>query len=531
MKIKIIILQIFLLLTSILFLNPHWMTNDDPGMMMIASGQYSGIPDPHIIFSNIIIGKLLSYLFTLNSQINWYSILHYAILYISLVTISFYSLLKSKNNSLFIFIILVILSILTYTNLQFTITSTISITAALIIFSNDEEKSIQSILVIFFTLIAILIRWQLIFLFIPFVCFIFIINKYKCQKLYPIFIATLLSVVLFAFDIYFYNTDLKWKSFKQYDSIRGQIHGTAKLSDYQSTWINGYQTVKNDVDTINKLKSIRWTVNDANLFINWSFIANDKYSHENITYINEKFKSKKNIINIYYSLIENIISNVEIFILLIIVMCLLFFDNKKAFFYIVGLVIILLISITTIQRMPSHLFISILLLSVITTITFVKQYKNIYLFPLFLVLILTIYFRIIENHNIQNGRSLISQINKSLTKPINIALVAGKSYPYKYMSLFTNDNMNAKFFGLGWMNASPLNISLMKINKITDYKDLIDRKDVVLVTSLPVLKMIITYLNENNHLTCKAIVKNEILSSSSEYENVYIWQIISEHQQ
>ena len=127
-------------------------------------------------------------------------------------------------------------------------------------------------------------------------------------------------------------------------------------------------------------------------------------------------------------------------------------------------------------------------------------------------------------------------INKSLTKPINVALVAGKSYPYKYMPLFINNNKSARFIGLGWMNASPLNISLMKINKITDFNDLIDRTDVVLITSLPVIKMILTYLNENtlvenNHLTYKAIVKNEIPSSLSEYETVYIWQIISEHQQ
>jgi hypothetical protein len=336
--------------------------------------------------------------------------------------------------------------------------------------------------------------------------------------------------------MYSYNTDLKWKNFKQYDSIRGQIHGTAKLSDYQSTWINGYQTVKNDVDTIKKLQSIGWTINDANLFINWSFIANDKYSYKNITFINDNFSSKKQVTNIYNSLTENLISNVEIFFLLIILLCVLFIENRKAFYYILGLVVFLLISITSIQRMPSHLFISILLLSIITIISFVKQYKNIYLLPLLLIMILTMYFRIIEIDNINNGKKLICQINNSLTRPINVALVAGRSYPYKYLSLFKNDKINARFIGLGWMNASPLNISLMKINKISDYNDLTNRKDVVLITPLPVIKMILTYINENtldknNHLIYKAIMKNEIPSSSSEYETIYIWQIISEHQQ
>ncbi len=95
-----------------IFLNPHWITNDDPGMLMIVSGQYSGSPDPHIIFSNIILGKLLAYLFTLNMFINWYTIFHFVILYISLSVISFSILSKSKNSQLLSVATLIIISII-----------------------------------------------------------------------------------------------------------------------------------------------------------------------------------------------------------------------------------------------------------------------------------------------------------------------------------------------------------------------------------------------------------------------------------
>ncbi len=101
------------------------------------------------------------------------------------------------------------------------------------------------------------------------------------------------------------------------------------------------------------------------------------------------------------------------------------------------------------------------------------------------------------------------------------------------MPLFTIERTNVDLIGLGWINDSPLNLDLLNNNHILDFNDIVNRKDIVLITPEPVIKMIITYLHENNdyHLKYKPVIIRNISSSLPEYENVLTGQIKSVHQQ
>ena len=56
-------------------------TNDDVVMLMISSGAYSGTPDYHLVFINVIYGLLLKALYTIFPNMEWYTIL-FALLHI-----------------------------------------------------------------------------------------------------------------------------------------------------------------------------------------------------------------------------------------------------------------------------------------------------------------------------------------------------------------------------------------------------------------------------------------------------------------
>ena len=91
-----LIINIVLFALFFCFITPHFQTNDDNMMMEIASGTLTGQPSAYLIYINIIIGKLLVFLYSFLPNINWYPILFYFIHFISMIVI-FYSLFSRKK--------------------------------------------------------------------------------------------------------------------------------------------------------------------------------------------------------------------------------------------------------------------------------------------------------------------------------------------------------------------------------------------------------------------------------------------------
>lgn len=57
-----------------LFTDFIYLTNDDMYLQAIVSGEISGTPDAHMIYSNYILGIVLSFLYSCAAQIPWYGI-------------------------------------------------------------------------------------------------------------------------------------------------------------------------------------------------------------------------------------------------------------------------------------------------------------------------------------------------------------------------------------------------------------------------------------------------------------------------
>lgn len=71
--------------------------NDDQAMFAISSGWLSGVPSANVMLSNVLYGKLLSTLFSLNNSINWYTLILQLIFAICWVYLLCYFLFLKKN--------------------------------------------------------------------------------------------------------------------------------------------------------------------------------------------------------------------------------------------------------------------------------------------------------------------------------------------------------------------------------------------------------------------------------------------------
>jgi hypothetical protein len=110
-------------------------TNDDLMMQMIASGFHTGHPDEHLVFTNILIGWALRFLYGTWAGCNWYLIYLLAVHYASLTAIAFL-VVSRRGGWLFTllylgFFLMVETHILLY--LQFTTTAFLAGTAGLLL--------------------------------------------------------------------------------------------------------------------------------------------------------------------------------------------------------------------------------------------------------------------------------------------------------------------------------------------------------------------------------------------------------------
>ncbi len=87
------------LIISLFVYRPFFEENDDAFLSMIAEGAY-GVREPHLIYTNIILGRIYKALYTLCPVIRWHSILQYIFLFTALSTLTTI-LLKQGDGSPF----------------------------------------------------------------------------------------------------------------------------------------------------------------------------------------------------------------------------------------------------------------------------------------------------------------------------------------------------------------------------------------------------------------------------------------------
>ncbi len=281
---KIFIITLIEIVLIIILFPFLFESNDDSFMNSIVSGAISGTPSEYIIFTNIIIGKILKHFFILFPTINWYT--WYLILSFFAGYLSIQYCFNKIRSDFWVKVIrhLLILSVIIFSLLilQFTRISAISLIGGLLLLLFSSKKSYSEVICgVFLIVLGSAIRFDVflmcIVLVMPFII-ILIINKNKRKILY---FSLAISLVLLTtlYDYLAYKKAPEYYAYRQFNELRSKI----------TTHDNPSFTYNNKKEIT---KKIGWTETDFKLASNFNIdIGHPKFTTEKLIQITNDSQS------------------------------------------------------------------------------------------------------------------------------------------------------------------------------------------------------------------------------------------------
>ncbi len=230
---------LFFIFFNLLFYS-RYHTVDDVFMQMIVCGAF-GKPDPHLVYTNVIPGFILTLFYSVSSKMPWYGLMHIGLSFISLSVITY--VFFNRNNTVLKNLILVLVFITSYeayTKIQFTKTAAYLAVSgyALIDYSLGCEKrlfkQVSGVLLLWF---SFLIRPSMFFgssaICLGFLLPLFfsyirgIKNNAVKENLKQLVLIGICSLSLVAVSFFINNLSYsgeRWSYYKKYDDARSQLY-------------------------------------------------------------------------------------------------------------------------------------------------------------------------------------------------------------------------------------------------------------------------------------------------------------------
>ena len=182
-----VILCSLVCLAALIFCDPKYETNDDFWVDAVLSGALSGKYDPHLLFSNILLGYLLAGIYSLIPNISFYFVMLEALGLISMIAIV-YLILKHNRPGIGLlasFILIACFSNDLFILVQFTKTSAAAVAAGGFLFlegianPDTKRKKTMAILGAVLFLFGSMLRFESIYSVILFLFIVFIALVWK----------------------------------------------------------------------------------------------------------------------------------------------------------------------------------------------------------------------------------------------------------------------------------------------------------------------------------------------------------------
>lgn len=499
--------------------------NDDFYIMQIAAGWIDGIPDPHLVYTNVIIGWGLSSLYQIAPNVQWY-------VYYLLVTLVFSGLIilnvvlfYARNNKAFAAILFGI----TFFPFVFRFTYTsISILASLAGFAylfkiHDQEngkKFARSVLPILLVVFGGLIRLNGMFLagllLVPLLGYRVFYRK-QTSILYPLILLIVLIGATVCVDRLAYDRVSEWKAYQAYNSQRGKIHGTPRLS------LNRVGETFWD--------EIGWKISGYGMFEGWVFFDTDVFTVDSFEKINKSYPILVNDLNTVTEMFTSALRNykAEVFLLLFLLSKALIQRGERIGIKLAclssGFALLVYVILLFFVRAP--LFVvepMIFYIDLVLGVALLQDRKVDGLrlgsaqvsFSVVLMLFLVAQLIVLTETNTANNNDaegftrMVSTIEKSLeTESAPLVLFEGGDVPVERIPIFTAKNFSFHALPIGWLTQSPpYNHLLSQYGIENPVVDIIDRPDVYLIGTQE--GVITNYLKEVKGIDAKSSLVAEI---------------------
>ena len=200
--------------------------NDDVMMAMIANGTYSGMPDGHLVYINILYGWVLAGLYSLTTAIEWYT-LAFAILHVISMSIITYCLLTTPNRSRWERVLWMVVMYVLWARIigamQFTTTAGLVCLAGCVLLLRESKKArwTGAALVVVAALIRFMAAGLVGLLMAP-----IIVYTYRLEwRKYMAIVVMLMAVVGCRMTNHMvYDHDPEWKYYRSYNQLRAQLN-------------------------------------------------------------------------------------------------------------------------------------------------------------------------------------------------------------------------------------------------------------------------------------------------------------------
>lgn len=295
------ILIVYFLAIKTLF-EPVFGTRDDEVMRRIVAGYYTNKPDGHAIFIGVPLSFLLSFLYKLNSSIQWYGIVWSSLVVIcSFLVINNVLKLNKSYKKRIIYSLLLLMGIFTpvFIVQQFTVLSGILCGTA--VYMVVARKRTIAIVMLAF---GYLIRSDVFFASIPFVLLFLLYTVYTYLKEKEIknalkqIIPYICSIVLIACigiccEKVTYSSN-QWREYSNFNSARSSIYD--------------YYDLVNDKSVQHKIKKMKLSDEEYYIITNYQIALDDKVDTKLLKkvsdYLNEKGATL--LSRLKYAVIKNI---------------------------------------------------------------------------------------------------------------------------------------------------------------------------------------------------------------------------------
>ena len=203
--------------------------NDDVMMCMIANGTYSGTPDYHLVYINVLYGRVLAWLYGLTTAVEWYT-LAFVVLHIVSMTIIAFSILRTSNRARWERVlwlsVLYILWARIIVALQFTTTAGLACLAGCILLVRGTPRAQWSgaALVVIAALIRFVAAGLVGLLMAPIIVYMLGWQWRQWRKYVPIVVMLMLVVGCRLANAYTYKSDPEWQNYREYNQLRAQLN-------------------------------------------------------------------------------------------------------------------------------------------------------------------------------------------------------------------------------------------------------------------------------------------------------------------
>lgn len=282
-----------------LFCDIKYEISDDFVVDAILSGAFTGQYNPHMLFSNVLLGYFLVFLYSYTANISWYFVYLILLGVASIFTVNYLCL--KRNNKLVGILFALIVTVFFANDLlilpSFTKAASAVIAAGGFLLvevlwekpeKNLSRKTIAlSIIAFVIMLSGALLRFTCVYLVAPFIAMIFLLKMIQNRKMESFAkqvvkkasLCMLLLIGLFFFQLLnniINDQNPEYKEFFAFSDIRVEITDTAKLEweQYQEAF------EAKGLDGI-----------DFIMFNTWSFSDNDNYSPDRLVEIGKIYKS------------------------------------------------------------------------------------------------------------------------------------------------------------------------------------------------------------------------------------------------